>query len=172
MRFDPVAGMQPFQYDCPVTIGLNIRAWRLSQRHSVEALASKAGLAGASLEALESGESDPPVSTLEALAVALGIPPSWLYAHPTHVELLTTDPDGEVLASPSPDAVDPVVDHILQGIARQRELYVLLTTILQGGDPKLLRAAEASLRSLAKQSRQATIPWQSRISGHFEPPTD
>ncbi len=67
---------------------------------------------------------------------------------------------------------DPVLDHILQGVQGERELYVLLTAILQSGDSKLVRAAEASLRSLAKQARQATLPWQSRPSGHFEPPSD
>ena len=53
-----------------------------------------------------------------------------------------------------------------------RSLYVLLTALMQAGDPKLLRAAEMSLRSLVKQSRQATVPWQQRPSGHFEPPND
>ncbi|TKS60400.1 MAG: hypothetical protein EWM72_01438 [Nitrospira sp.] len=53
-----------------------------------------------------------------------------------------------------------------------RSLYVLLTALIQAGDPKLLRAAEVSLRSLVKQSRQAAAPWQQRPSGHFEPPSD
>jgi hypothetical protein len=29
-----------------------------------------------------------------------------------------------------------------------------------------------NLRSLVKQAKQATIPWQNRPSGHFEPPSD
>lgn len=33
-------------------------------------------------------------------------------------------------------------------------------------------AAEVNLRSLLKQSRQATVPRQSRPPGHFEPPSD
>jgi hypothetical protein len=53
-----------------------------------------------------------------------------------------------------------------------RSLYVLLTALMQAGDPKLLRAAEVSLRSLVKQARQATVPWQQHPPGHFEPPSD
>ena len=53
-----------------------------------------------------------------------------------------------------------------------RSLYVLLTAIMQSGEPKLLRAAEVNLQSLVKQAKQATIPWQNRPSGHFEPPND
>ncbi|MFO0729744.1 MAG: hypothetical protein U0361_01885 [Nitrospiraceae bacterium] len=51
-------------------------------------------------------------------------------------------------------------------------MFVLVTALLQSGDPKLLRAAEVSLRSLVKQAKQATVPWQSRPPGHFEPPSD
>jgi hypothetical protein len=65
-----------------------------------------------------------------------------------------------------------VTDRILAGSRADRSLYVLLTTLMQAGDPKLLRAAEMSLRSLVKQARQATVPWQQRPSGHFEPPSD
>ena len=42
---------------------------------------------------------------------------------------------------------------MLQGSRQDRELYVLLTVLLQSGEPKLVRAAEASLRSLVKQAR-------------------
>ncbi|TAJ07445.1 MAG: XRE family transcriptional regulator [Nitrospirae bacterium] len=153
-------------------IGPTIQAWRLSKRQSVSGLADKAGLPSSSLEAIESGELDPPVSTLEALALALGIPVPWLYGDPKQLALLTTDPDGEPLFVPSETSVDPVTERVLQGSKEERELYVLLTALLQGGEPKLVRAAEASLRSLVKQSRQSTVPWQSRPSGHFEPPSD
>ena len=153
-------------------VGANIQAWRLSRKRSIEALAAEANVPSSCLEAIESGEQDPPVSSLEAVASALKIPASWLYAHPKHLELLLTDTDGEVLASPSDAAVDPVLEHVLQGLHRERELYVLLTIILQGGDPKLLMAADASLRSLAKQAKRSTVPWQSRQPGHFEPPSD
>ena len=48
----------------------------------------------------------------------------------------------------------------------------LLTSLLRHGEPKLLRAAEVNLRSLLKQARTSTVPWQNRPSGHFEPPND
>ncbi|MEE8240018.1 MAG: helix-turn-helix transcriptional regulator [Nitrospirales bacterium] len=153
-------------------IGPSIRAWRLSRKYSGQALASQLGMPAASLEAIESGERDPPASVLESVASALGIPASWLYADPGHLDRLTMDSDGDTLISPSKDSPDPVIDCILSGAQDHRELFVLLTTIIQGGEPKLLRAVEASLRSLAKQSRQATVPWQNRPPGHFEPPSD
>lgn len=153
-------------------LGANIQAWRLSRKQSLERVASIANLAPSCLQAIESGEQDPSASSLEAVATALNIPTSWLYVHPKHLELLMTDTDGETLAAPSHDSVDPVLEHVLQGMHRERELYVLLTVILQSSDPKLLMAAEASLRSLAKQAKRSTIPWQSRQPGHFEPPSD
>ncbi len=153
-------------------IGASIQAWRVSRNESLDALAGQINLSLASLEAIENGTADPPVSTIEALATALRIPPSWLYCHPRHLEQLTTDSDGEVLTTPSADALDPVLERVLEGAHLERELYVLLTTVLQAGDPKLRLAAEASLRSLAKQARKATVPWQSRPPGHFEPPAD
>ena len=144
----------------------------MSRRQSLDAMATEASLSPGSLEAIETGAADPTVSTLEALAAALRIPPSWLYGPPQHLEQLTTDPDGDVLSVPSADSVDPVLEQVLEGAHLERELYVLLTSILQAGDPKLRLAAQASLRSLAKQARKATLPWQSRPSGHFEPPAD
>ncbi|WP_447969293.1 hypothetical protein [Nitrospira sp. M1] len=51
-------------------------------------------------------------------------------------------------------------------------MYSLLTALLQNGEPKLLRAAEVNLKSLLKQAKTATVPWQNRIPGHFETPSD
>lgn len=135
-------------------------------------LADKAGLPVSSLETIESGEADPPLSTLTRLAAALDIPPAWLYGDPKHLTLLTRDADGDEVAPLSADSVDPVTERVLLASREERELYVLLTALLRSGEPKLLRAAEASLRSLVRQSRQATVPWQSRPPGHFEPPSD
>ena len=59
-----------------------------------------------------------------------------------------------------------------RGSHTDREMYVLLTSLLRHGEPKLLRAAEVNLRSLLKQARTSTVPWQNRPSGHFEPPND
>lgn len=153
-------------------IGTNICGWRRSRGLSLAALAAQTGLDATHLEAIESGETDPSVSTLDAIASALRVPPSWLYGHPKQLELLTTDSDGEVVASPGEGAIDPVLEQVLEATRQRRDLYVLLTAVLQSGDPKLLLAAEASLKSLAKQARQASVPWQSRPSGHFEPPSD
>lgn len=152
--------------------GRNIQAWRVSRGHSVSALAAKAGVPAASLEAIESEECDPSVSMVESLASAIGIPAAWMLGDPKHFELLTTDPDGDVTEAPQPESLDPVTDQILRGAKQDRELYVLLTVLIQSGDPRIIRAAEASLRSLVKQARRPTVPWQSRPSGHFEPPSD
>lgn len=154
-----------------MSLGATIQAWRLSRGRSVESLAEHAGLPVSGLEAIESGEADPPASTLERLAGALGIPVPWLYGDPKHLEWLAAA-DGEE-AEPAPTgSPDPVIERILRAARYDRGLYTLLTVVLQGGDPKLIRAAEMSLRSLAKQSKQATVPWQSRPPGHFEPPSD
>ena len=153
-------------------IGSNIQAWRVSRGLSLMALATKAGLPVDSLESIETGQADPTLSAMEAVASALGVPPSWLHGDPKHLELLTADPDGETSDSPSLDTVDPVIERILTAAHYERELYVLLTRLLQAGDPKLIRAAEVSLRSLVKQAKQATVPWGSRPPGHFEPPSD
>jgi transcriptional regulator with XRE-family HTH domain len=153
-------------------VGTLVRAWRVSQKYSEHALAERAGIATALIEAVESELVDPGYSTLEAVAGALKIPLPWLFIHPSEFDLLCRDDDDE---QPSPAALtgaDPVLEKILLAAGHDRSLYVLLTALLQSGDPKLLRAAEVSLRSLVKQSKQATVPWQSRPPGHFEPPSD
>jgi transcriptional regulator with XRE-family HTH domain len=155
-----------------MSIGANVQAWRVSRGHSLTALATKAGMPVESLDAIEAGQADPPLSVMEAVASALGIPPSWLHGDPKQLALLTADPDGDESDSPSSDTVDPVVERILAAAHHERELYVLLTRLLHAGDPKLIRAAEVSLRSLVKQAKQATVPWENRPPGHFEPPSD
>ncbi|HJU06059.1 MAG TPA: helix-turn-helix domain-containing protein [Nitrospiraceae bacterium] len=151
-------------------IGSNISAWRVWRHRSTAALAAQANLPLESLEAIESGEVDPSAAVLEQVASALGVPPSWLFGDPKHLDLLLTDGDEE--AAPLPSTIDPVTEQVLLASRHARDLYVLLTVLIQSGEPKLLRAAEVSLRSLVKQSKQATVPWQSRPPGHFEPPAD
>lgn len=153
-------------------VGTFIRAWRISQKCSEQALAERAGIAASVLEALESEQADPQASTLEALAGALKIPLPWLFIHPTDLDLLCKDDDDEPAPLATLTGADPVLERILVAAGHDRSLYVLLTALMQSGDPKLLRAAEVSLRSLVKQSKQATVPWQSRPPGHFEPPSD
>ncbi len=151
-------------------IGPCIQGWRLERKLWIESLSGSAGISPGFLEQIEADQADPTTCTIEALACALRIPPSWLFDSPRSFEHLFTDQEeGE---EPDSSQRDPVTDRILCGSRTDRSLYVLLTTIMQAGDPKLLRAAEVSLRSLVKQSRQATVPWQQRPSGHFEPPSD
>lgn len=151
-------------------IGSCIQGWRLTRKLSLESLADAAGISSNVLEQIEADQTDPTARAIEALAEALRIPPSWLFDSPRSFEHLFTDHDEG--AEPDSSQHDPVTDRILCGSRTDRALYVLLTTLMQSGDPKLLRAAEMSLRSLVKQSRQATVPWQQRPSGHFEPPSD
>lgn len=155
-----------------MSIGVHIQAWREHRGRSVAELAAKAGLAPAALEAIEAGDSDPSVSTLDALSSALGIPASWLFAEPAQIVLLTAETDGEDGDPPPSDCPDPVIERILRGRRRDRALYALLTALLQSEDEKLIRAAEVSLRSLLKQSRTAPLPWQNRRPGNFDPPAD
>ncbi|HWF62889.1 MAG TPA: helix-turn-helix transcriptional regulator [Nitrospira sp.] len=153
-----------------MSIGLFIQGWRLYKNQSIESLSDAARISTALLEQIEADQADPTTAMIEALASALHIPPSWLFDNPRSFEYLFTDSsEGE---EPDRSQLDPVTDRILAGSHTDRSLYVLLTTLMQAGDPKLLRAAEMSLRSLIKQSRQATVPWQQRPSGHFEPPSD
>jgi len=153
-----------------MALGQHIQAWRVSRGHSVDALACESQIPPHVLERIESEEVDPSASILESLAAALKIPPSWLFSDPTSFRTLFDDP--EDVENSTPSGPDPVTERILAGSRMDRSLYVLLTAIIQSGEPKLLRAAEVNLRSLVKQAKQATIPWQNRPSGHFEPPSD
>jgi transcriptional regulator with XRE-family HTH domain len=153
-----------------MSIGLFIQGWRLYKNQSIESLSDATSISTALLEQIEADQTDPTTAMIEALASALGVPPSWLFDNPRSFEYLLADStEGE---EPNRSQLDPVTDRILAGSHADRSLYVLLTTLMQAGDPKLLRAAEMSLRSLVKQSQQATVPWQQRPSGHFEPPSD
>lgn len=154
------------------TIGATIQAWRLARGVSVSALAGKAGLCAATVESIEAGQTDPPITIVAAFAKALGVPTPWLFDDPQHLQLCFDDPDGEGVASLPIDSVDPVTIRILRAAQHERTLFMLLAALIHAGDPKLLRAAEMSLRSLVKQSRQATVPWQTRPPGHFEPLSD
>jgi transcriptional regulator with XRE-family HTH domain len=165
-----VEQLAPSRYDSVMSIGPLIQAWRLSKNQSLESLSASAGVSPSHLEEIESEERDPSSATLRALATALRIPPGWLFDSPQLFSCLFNDGDDQ--EEPGTSCPDPVTERIVAGSQMDRSLYVLLTTLVQAGDPKLLRAAEMSLRSLVKQSRQATVPWQQRPSGHFEPPSD
>jgi transcriptional regulator with XRE-family HTH domain len=153
-----------------MAIGPHIQAWRLSRGLSLEYLAAETGLSFQALEDIEGELFDPSIGTLEKLAGAMKIPVAWLFAHPSAFQLLFHEPD-EAVDQP-PDGPDPVTERILTSSKMDRSLYVMLTALIQSGEPKLLRAVEMSLKSLVKQSKQSTVPWQNRPSGHFEPPSD
>ena len=74
-------------------IGTILRAWRISQKCSEQALAERAGISVSLLEALESEQLDPNASLLEAAAEALKIPLPWLFILPSELELLCKDGD-------------------------------------------------------------------------------
>jgi transcriptional regulator with XRE-family HTH domain len=166
-------------YDAAMSGSLFLQAWRMAKRQTLESLAEKSGLEPSHLAAVESGEGDCTVSSLQVIAASLGIPPSWLYGHPDDLNRILqsedigeNEPDTSVVMA---DSIDPVFERILRSVGRDRTLYALLTALLQSGDERLTRAAEVSLRSLVKQANQATqalVPWLTRPSGHFEPPSD
>ena len=149
-----------------------VAGWRKYKHFSVSKLADDSGLDSKTIEAIERGEREPTSSDLQSLSKGLGIPTPWLFHSPKDLELLWGDLDDSSADIPNIQTPDPVTERILRGTRYERELYVLLTALIRHGDPKLLRAAEVNLRSLLKQSRAATVPWQSRPSGHFEPPSD
>ena len=153
-----------------MAIGSQIQAWRLSRGLSPDFLAAEANISLQALEDIEAEALDPSTATLERLAHAMKIPVAWLFAHPDVFNLLFPGPNEN--EEPPPEGPDPITERILTGSKIDRSLYVMLTALIQSGEPKLLRAAEVSLRSLIKQSKQSTVPWQNRPSGHFEPPND
>lgn len=66
------------------------------------------------------------------------------------LQLLAADPDDEdetQEAVPLYDSPNPVTHRILQEAGQGRELFILLTALLQHGVPSLLRTAEVTLRS-------------------------
>lgn len=151
-------------------IGSQIQAWRLSQGLSLQYLATAAQIREAVLEEIEAETTDPSSAILESIAAAMNIPVAWLFSHPDAFHLLFHDTDEAECRIP--DGPDPVTQRILTGSRLDRSLYVMLTALIQSGEPKLLRAAEVSLKSLIKQSKQSSVPWLNRPSGHFEPPGD
>ena len=144
-------------YHCRMPIGALIQAWRLSRNQSIDALSKSAGISSAQLEEIETDRTDPSAATIESLAAALRVPPSWLFDTPKSFDCLFNESGDD--EPPPPERTDPVTERILTGSRLDRSLYVMLTALMQAGDPKLLRAAEMSLRSLVKQSRQTNYCW-------------
>jgi transcriptional regulator with XRE-family HTH domain len=153
-----------------MSLGSHIQRWRIKRRLSMAEVEKGAKMAPGSLEILEAGETDPTASTLSAIADVLGIPVAWLYGDPHHLEILIQDEsDAEAGRSHS---VDPVTEHILRAKRQGRELFFLLSALIEHGDPRLLRAVETNLRSLVKETQRSPIPWANRQPGNFDPPSD
>ena len=154
--------------------GLFIQAWRLSRQQSLEELAEKTGLSISLLDALETDDRHVELTIMETVARGLDIPAAWLHTDPAEFDLLFKDEEDENDDEnlPVPWMADPLIARIREGRRANRILYALLTALLERGDAKLLRAAEINLKSLLKQAKQTSLPWQSRPPGHFEPPSD
>ncbi len=130
----------------------------------------RTGLEPSSLEALESGQTDPTASQITSIARVLKIPVPWLFVDPE--QLRSVLQSEEELQAGLDQSADPVTQHILLAKRADRQLFHLLATLVEHGDPKLLRAAETNLRSLVKETRRPMIPWASKRPGNFDPPDD
>lgn len=174
-----VAIVSGLGYDAAMGGSLHLQAWRMAKGQTLESLAVKSRLELSYLAEVEAGERDCKVSSVQIIAASLGISPSWLYGHPDDLyrilQLEDTEANEPSASGVITDAIDPVLERILRSVGRDRTLYALVTALLHSGDERLTRAAEVSLRSLVKEanrSSQAVVPWVTRPSGHFEPPSD
>jgi transcriptional regulator with XRE-family HTH domain len=127
-----------------VTLGERIVAWRIARRAAPDDVARRAGIDRARLDAVERGEADATGTEIEALASALAVPPGWLYDDPKRL-LALIDADGE-----DQTETDPVTARMLAAAGSERSLFALLAQLVWAGEPRLVRAAEVSLRSLVK----------------------
>ena len=125
-----------------------------------------------SLQDFQKGEWDAPLSVITAIAQSLDVPVSWLHSDPRTIQRLWNDPDEDHPEFPDTSSSDPIFQRMIQASREYQDIFILLTSILHHGDPKLIRAAQVSLQSLLKQARPTTVPWGSRPPGHFEPPSD
>jgi transcriptional regulator with XRE-family HTH domain len=151
-------------------IGKNIQRWRMKRGLSVKDVERHAKMAPEMLEHVESGDLDPTASTLSAIADVFGIPAPWLYSNPE--QFLSLLQEDVLTEDDLRGSVDPVTDRILRAKGGHRDLFHLLASLIEHGDPKLLLAAEANLKSLVKETRRPLIPWASRQPGNFDPPND
>ena len=135
-------------------------------------LAEKTGVQITTLHSVQSGTPEVSLSLFETIAEHLNIPTAWLHYDPRIIQRLWNDPDEDNQELTDPPSSDPLFQRIIQASREYQDIFVLLTSILHHGDPKLIRATQVSLQSLLKQARPTTVPWGSRPPGHFEPPSD
>lgn len=159
-------------YDRLMSISLHINQWCQFRGITLSELAEKTGLSVQTLQSMQHDGLDASVSVFEIIAGNLNIPTTWLYYDPQIIQRLWNEPDEDSPELPYTSSFDPLFQRIIQTSRQYRDIFVLLTSILHHGDPKLIRAAQVSLQSLLKQVRPSTVPWGSRPPGHFEPPSD
>lgn len=157
-----------------MSIHQHLSQWCQTRGLSLADISQETGVALNSLQDFQKGTWDPPLSVITSIAQSLNVPESWLHSDPRTLLRLWNDSDEEdpALPSASSSSADPLFQRIIQTARDYQDLFVLLTSLLHHGDPKLIRAAQVSLQSLLKQARPTTVPWGSRPSGHFEPPND
>lgn len=112
-----------------------IQRERAKRGISLSALAQQAGLAKSTLSQLESGQGNPSIETLWAIAEVLGVPFSHLFELPVNEVKLVRASDGEEVASEAADFQTIVLDKCPPN--RCRDLY--RATVTQGD----VRHAEA-----------------------------
>lgn len=159
-------------YDPRMSRGYCLDQWCHIRSLSLSILAEKAGVKIETLQALQNGAFDAPISLFDTIAEQLNIPTAWLYYDPRVIQRLWNDPDEDNPEFPDVSSTDPIFQRIIQASREYKDIFILLTGILHHGDPKLIRAAQVNLQSLLKQARPTTVPWGSRPPGHFEPPSD
>ena len=155
-----------------MSIHQHLNQWCEAKGLSLADLSRQTDVPLTNLQDFQQGEWDPPLSVLTAIAQSLEIPVSWLHSDPRTIQRLWNDPDDDYPILPTVSSPDPLFQRMTQLTRDYQDLYVLLTSLLHYGDPKLIRAAQVSLQSLLKQARPTTLPWGSRPPGHFEPPSD
>jgi len=155
-----------------MSIHQHLSHWCQTKGLSLADLSRQTGVAMPDLQDIQKGEWDPPLSVMTSIAQSLDVPVSWLHNDPRTIQRLWNDPDEDHPEFPDASSTDPIFHRIIQASREYQDIFVLLTSILHHGDPKLIRAAQVSLQSLLKQARPTTFPWESRPPGHFEPPSD
>jgi len=155
-----------------MSIHHHLSHWCQAKGLTLADLSRQTGVAMTNLQDFQNGEWDPPLSVITSIAQSLDVPMSWLLSDPRIIQRLWNDPDEDYPKLPDASSPDPIFQRMIQTSREYQDIFVLLTSILHHGDPKLIRAARVNLQSLLKQARPITLPWGSRPPGHFEPPSD
>jgi transcriptional regulator with XRE-family HTH domain len=155
-----------------MSLKYHIDQWCQFRGITLRQLAEKTGVQITTLQSIQGGTLEVSLSLFETIAEHLNIPTAWLHYDPRVIQRLWNDPDEDNQELTDPPSSDPLFQRIIQASREYQDIFVLLTSILHHGDPKLIRATQVSLQSLLKQARPTTVPWGSRPPGHFEPPSD